>query len=87
MAYSTSNPPKVLAPRVGGDGPALWTFKHTDDDATINGASYVSNGDDLGMKEGDFVFYYDTTNDIGSVHVVGSVVAAGAATLQFAVVA
>lgn len=85
MAYSTSNPPAKLVDTVGG-GVALWAYKSTDDDATVNGAGYITNAGDLGMEVGDLVFVVDTTTPKGSFHYVASI-SAGAATLAFGAVA
>ena len=86
MAYATTNPPQCLAPQVGGKGPAIWTYESADDDATVNGAGYISNAGDLGMAVGDLVYVYDTATPKGSVHFV-SAISSGAATLGFAAVA
>lgn len=86
MTYSTSAPPALLVARVGS-GPAIWSYSSTDDDATVNGADYFSNGDALGMVAGDMVWCWDSTNSVGSVLVVSSVTAGGAATTAFAAVA
>lgn len=86
MAYATSNPPQLRIPSVGGLGPQVWSYEDGDDDATVNGAGYFSNADDLGMQVGDFVFVYDTTTPKGSLHYV-SAIASGAATCAFAAVA
>lgn len=86
MAYATSNPPKLLVPRLGGEGPALWVYYDGDDDATVNGADYFSDGDALGMKLGDFLLHFDTATPKGSVHYVSAVTAGGAATTAFAAV-
>ena len=73
MAYATSNPPKLLVPSVGGEGPALWVYYDGDDDATVNGAGYFSNGVALGMRVGDFIFHFDTATPKGSVHYVATI--------------
>ncbi len=82
MAYSTSNPPNQLLDTIGGTS-GLWHYSSADADGTVNGAGYFTNGGALGMKEGDFVFVYDTGNDQGSTHVVTGVTAGGAATVAF----
>ena len=85
MAYSTTNPPSLIAESIGGGG-SLWLYKSADDDATVNGAGYVSNAGDLGMSVGDLVLVIDTTTPKGSFHFVSSI-ASGAATLAFGAVA
>jgi hypothetical protein len=69
-----------------GSGKNIWIYVSTDDDATTNGASYYSNGIALGMKVGDFVLVFDSTNLKGSFHFVTSVTAT-AATTAFGAVA
>lgn len=85
MSYSTSNPPAKVAQTLTGK--ALWMYSSTDDDATVNGADYFSNGDALGMNLGDMVYVFDSTTPKGSVHYVSAVTAGGAATTAFAAVA
>lgn len=79
MAYATTNPPQVAVPSVGGQGPAIWTYTSADARATVNGADYFTNGDDLGMKVGDLVIVYDSATPLTSVHFVSAVTAGGAA--------
>jgi len=86
MAYAASNPPKLMVPRVGGEGPALWVYYDGDDDGTVNGAGYITNALELGMKVGDFMFSFDTATPKGSVHTVLTFTGS-AANLGFAAVA
>lgn len=85
MAYSVSNPPSKVFGGLGGSK-NIWLYVSADDDATVNGASYFSNGVALGMKQGDFVLVFDTTTPKGSFHYVASV-SATAATTAFGAVA
>lgn len=85
MAYATSNPPSLVSQRVG-DGPAIWIYKSADDDATVNGASYFSDGVALGMQVGDIVLVVDTSTPKVSLHGVASVTST-AATTAFGAVA
>lgn len=59
MSYSVTNPPALVSQRIG-DGPAIWIYKSADDDATVNGANYFTNGLALGMRAGDIVLVVDT---------------------------
>lgn len=86
MTYAVSNPPKLMVPRVGGEGPAIWVYYDGDDDATVNGAGYFSNGVDLGMKVGDVVLVFDTATPQGSVHFVNTI-SGSTVTCGFAAVA
>lgn len=57
MAYSTSNPPKLVTQGVGGNGPKFWAYESTADAAAdIDTAGFFTNGYDLGMRAGDLVF-------------------------------
>ena len=85
MSYATSNAPYKVAGGFGS-GKSLWFYDSADDDATVNGASYFSNGIALGMKVGDAVYVFDTATPKGSMHFVTSVTAT-AATTAFAAVA
>lgn len=60
MAYSTSNPPKLLVQGVAGEGPSIWTYSSTDAAATVDAANYITDGGSLGMKVGDLVYVMDT---------------------------
>jgi hypothetical protein len=85
MAYATTNPPSLVAQRVG-DGPAVWIYKSADVDSDVNGASYFSNGVSLGMQVGDIVLVVDTATPKVSFHGVASV-SGDAATTAFGAVA
>jgi len=82
MAYATSNPPALIAQRVGASNGAVWFYSDGDALALVLGADYFSNGDALGMKDGDKVIYYDETNDIQYDLVVDGVTSGGAATVR-----
>lgn len=84
MAYDVANPPQKLAGGIGG-GLSLWLYNSADARATVEGAGYVSNGDDLGMKVGDLVLVVVSGTGAGSVHSVSAVTAGGAATIAAAV--
>lgn len=85
MAYdATVAQPEKIAQTLTGK--SVWIYVSADDDATVNGASYFSNGIALGMKVGDLVYVFDTATPKGSVHFVTSV-SATAATTAFAAVA
>jgi hypothetical protein len=87
MAYAVTNPPQVLVPGIGSK-PTMWSYSSTDDDATVNGSGYFTNGKSLGMKLGDSVYVWDSTTPKGSQHYVSVVNATtGAVTTAFAAVA
>jgi hypothetical protein len=82
MAYSTSLPPAATSAAIEGRA-TFWSYRSVDDAATVRGAGYFTNGSDLGMRVGDFVFHNDTDAGTvtGSASVVTAVTAGGAATV------
>lgn len=66
MAYSTSNPPQLIAQGIGGTG-KLWMLKSADAEADFDDTDYITNADDLGMTTGDVVFVIDSTNGLASM--------------------
>lgn len=80
MAYATSNPPRNMMRTNGSDGVNLWTYKSADPIATVRGAGYITNADDLGMKVGDVVIVADSNLETTTIEFV-SAIAAGAATV------
>ena len=75
MTYATSNPPQLVIGTVGGTGAQLWSYRSTDDAATVNTAGYITNGGALGMRVGDLVQVVDTDASpvVGILMVVNSV--------------
>jgi len=87
MAYATTNPPKLLVPRIG-DGIALWIYSSTDVHTDVDAADYFSNGDALGMQVNDVIIVSKTSATVGStIHTVSAVTAGGAATIAAAILA
>ena len=83
MAYSTSNPPRMAVPGVGGASPSIWTYDSADAATAVRVSGYITNGDDLGMKVGDIVIQADATGGtVGHIYMVVSVTAGGAADLS-----
>lgn len=65
MAYSTSNPPSLIAQGIArGTGlqSRVWEYSSADSLATVTGINYVNNATALGMKAGDRVIVHDTAN-------------------------
>lgn len=86
MAYAATNPPAKVTQTIAGK--SLWIYTSVDDDATVNGAGYFTNGVALGMQAGDFVLVWDTTTPKGSFHYVASInTTTGTATTAFGAVA
>lgn len=80
MAYSTSNPPRVLVGQFTGAG-NLWAYRSTDAGGTVDGAGYFTNAHALGMKVGDMVLATDTATTLTTLHNVATVTASSAADL------
>ena len=78
MAYSTSNPPKLIVQGVGGKG-RIWHYESADAIATVNTSGYFSNGDALGMQVGDTVWVRDTATPTTSICTVVDVTSGGQA--------
>lgn len=75
MAYSTSNPPKLLMPsftNVSGES-SVWTYSTTDAATTVDTSGYITNGGALGMKAGDIVLVTVTGTGAITSHRVVSV--------------
>lgn len=65
MAYSTSNPPYLMAQGIGGKR-KWWAYESTDPTATVDGAGYFTDGYNLGIRAGDVLILHDTTTQIVS---------------------
>lgn len=82
MAYVTTNPPALRTQRVGSTpGGADWSYASEDPVATVVGADYFANAEDLGMQVGDEVSVFDSNLGIVSHTYVSAISAAGAATV------
>jgi hypothetical protein len=66
MAYSTSNPPRVISQGLGGGRP-LWQYVSADAEAAFDDTDYITNAAALGMATGDFVLVTDTTNGLATI--------------------
>ncbi|MBP5059133.1 hypothetical protein [Pseudomonas chlororaphis] len=87
MAYVTTNPPKLLVPRMG-TGTAMWAYTSTDVHTDVDATDYFTNGDALGLKVGDVMVVSKSTATIGTtIHYVQTVTAGGAATIAAAILA
>lgn len=60
MAYSTSNPPQLVAGGIGGSARRIWFYESTDAVALVRVSGYITNGWALGMRAGDFVIAVDS---------------------------
>jgi hypothetical protein len=59
MAYTTSNPPALVAQGIGGVA-KIFQYRSTDASTVVDADGYVTNGKDLGMGVGDAVVVVDT---------------------------
>lgn len=59
MAYSTSNPPKLISQPLAGGAGKVWLYRSTDDAATVDSANYFTNGGSLGLSVGDIMYVID----------------------------
>ena len=59
MAYSTSNPPVLVAQGIGGTN-KLFDYRSTDAGSAIDASGYFTNGYALGMRQNDTVLVHDT---------------------------
>lgn len=84
MSYSNAN---LSCAKSGvSGGPNIWTYVSGDARATVEGASYFSDGVTFGMKLGDPVIVVYTTGYVTTIHAVASV-SGTAATINAAVLA
>mgnify|MGYP000092956932 CR=1 FL=1 len=68
MAYSTSNPPRLVTQAM--HGPRTWEYSSADTAATVDTSGYFTNGYDLGMRDGDVVNVYVTGTKVWTSHTV-----------------
>jgi hypothetical protein len=72
MAYSTSNPPQLVAQAIAGV--RVWIYSSTDADSLVQVSGYFTDGYKLGMRAGDIIDVID--NDASPItctrHVVVS---------------
>ncbi len=64
MAYSTSNPPRLVSQSVGANGGDIWVYKDADSLDDVADVNYVSDAADLALKAGDRVIHIDTTDNV-----------------------
>lgn len=81
MAYSTSNPPKLVATGIAGYG-NLWHYSSADVAADVDADGYITNGVSLGMKLNDSVIVVDTTTPLTTFHRVAALNSNGSVDLS-----
>jgi hypothetical protein len=71
MAYATTNQPLVaMQLGVGQAAKRLFVYVSADAKATVDASGYFTDGYNLGMRDGDLCFVYDTANKIWSGHTI-----------------
>lgn len=70
MSYDTANPPCLIAQRVGASQGSLWMYVDADDVLTVGASGYFSNGQEIGLKDGDVMWHIDTTNGVTNMLIV-----------------
>jgi hypothetical protein len=73
MAYSTSNPPRLIAQGIAAG--REWLYQSSDPSTTVDDTDYFSNGYNLGMRVGDkltSVVSSSYNTSIGAVSVASS---------------
>jgi len=82
MAYSTSNPPQVVAQGIGNEKNALWVYGSADNQATVAAGGYVSNAKSLGLKVGDLVIVFVSGGPTNVLFTVAAINTNGSANLS-----
>ena len=79
MAYSVNDVFNLLTNSPIAVGAKWWYHESADALATVNTADFITDGNDKGLKVGDFVYHLDTTAITGdlSLHRVITVGATG----------
>ena len=71
MAYSKDNLTLDYITPLNGSR-RNWTYRSADAIATVNTSGYIDNAYDMGMKKGDLVKVYDTTNFLDDICMVAN---------------
>jgi hypothetical protein len=70
MAYSTTNPPRMVLDLGVGASAKLWVYASADAAAAVDASGYFTDGYDRGMRDGDLIFVYASGTKIWSGHTV-----------------
>lgn len=84
MAYSTANPPRMVAQ--GLTGMKIWLYDDDDPIADVDADGYITNASDLGLAVGDLVIHEDLSVQTTNTYRVDSVTTGGAGDLADATV-
>lgn len=72
MAYSSASFTQIVA-SIQPAGPSLWIYNTADSNASVDGANYISNGYEKGLRANDLVLVFSTSDGSGKIHRVSSV--------------
>lgn len=86
MAYSTTNPPRLILATGLTRSQGVWLYTSTDIHSTVEGSSYFSNATTIGMQLNDLVINQSSSGAV-TLHAVtvlssSSATAPGAATVS-----
>lgn len=71
MAYvPATNPPRLVLEGAIGGTPSIWVYSSADAAATVDASGYFTNGVDLGMRDGDLIFVFQSAGKIWTTHTV-----------------
>ncbi len=73
MAYASSKLVQMVPSLQVGVVPSIWQYTSADSHATIDGAGYISDGYDKGIRAGDIVIAWSTGDANGKIHRCASV--------------
>ncbi len=89
-AYSTANPPALIAQGIGGRaGTRIWSLVGVHVASDADAAGFITNADALGIKATDTLYLTDITDTTAAIvtgHAVNSVTAGGAGNISVGVV-
>lgn len=61
MAYDKNNLARFAGDFIGGvNASSWWSYRSTDDFATVKASGYISNAYEMGMRAGDLIVVTDT---------------------------
>ena len=81
MAYETTNPPAIIANRIGSGSGNVFYYNDGDAIADVLATGYFTDGYALGMRVGDQVMFSDSTNGKAYTLYCSVATAAGACTV------
>lgn len=80
MAYSTSNPPRLVSQPIAGQ--RHWQYVSNDAITLVRVDGYITNAEELGMKANDIVTVIDADGNDADVAIVLAINSDGSADLS-----